>query len=188
MACSRGACRQPKLSGRSDRARQDAQPRHGRAILLAAAPVAALAFVAILALAAIAVANGLVADDALRLWAGASTAADGQVPIGRIVAAYPTLPFLATTLVAWLAPAGTPAPALGGGRAVCAFRRLLLSGVSQGRIADSRRRRSSRSWWRSIRRCCGPSSPDPSDMFLAVFLLMFASRSTICARAAARRR
>jgi hypothetical protein len=56
--------------------------------------------------------NGLVADDTLRLWAGASTAADGQVPIGRIVAAYPTLPFLATTLVAWLAPAGTPAPAL----------------------------------------------------------------------------
>ena len=35
-----------------------------------------------------------------------------QVPIGRIVAGYPTLPFLATTLVAWLAPAGTPAPAL----------------------------------------------------------------------------
>ena len=79
---------------------------------LAAAPIASLAFVAILALAAIAVRHGLIADDALRLWAGASTAADGQVPIGRIVAAYPTLPFLATTLVAWLAPAGTPAPAL----------------------------------------------------------------------------
>jgi hypothetical protein len=77
-----------------------------------AAPVASLAFVAILALTAIAVRNGLIADDTLRLWAGASTAADGQVPIGRIVAGYPTLPFLATTLVAWLAPAGTPAPAL----------------------------------------------------------------------------
>ncbi len=75
-------------------------------------PVASLAFVVILALAAVAVRHGLVADDALRLWAGASTAADGQVPIGRIVAAYPTLPFLTTTLVAWLAPAGTPAPAL----------------------------------------------------------------------------
>jgi hypothetical protein len=82
----------------------------GRA--LAGAPVASLAFVATLALAAIAVRNGLVADDTLRLWAGASTAADGQVPIGRIVAGYPTLPFLATTLVAWLAPAGTPSPAL----------------------------------------------------------------------------
>jgi hypothetical protein len=79
---------------------------------LAAAPIASLAFVAMLVLTAIAVRNGLVADDTLRLWAGASTAADGQVPIGRIVAGYPTLPFLATTLVAWLAPAGTPAPAL----------------------------------------------------------------------------
>ena len=31
---------------------------------------------------------------------------------GASVAAYPTLPFLSTTLVAWLGPAGTPAPAL----------------------------------------------------------------------------
>ena len=79
---------------------------------LAAAPVASLAFAATLALAALAVRNGLVGDDALRLWAGASIAADGAVPIGRIVAGYPTLPFLSTTLVAWLAPAGAPAPAL----------------------------------------------------------------------------
>ena len=79
---------------------------------LTVAPIATFAFVAILALSAVAVRNGLIADDALRLWAGASTAADGQVPIGRIVAAYPTLPFLTTTLVAWLAPGGTPAPAL----------------------------------------------------------------------------
>jgi hypothetical protein len=79
---------------------------------LAATPIASFAFVVMLALAAFAVRNGLIADDALRLWAGASTAADGQVPIGRIVAAYPTLPFLTTTFVAWLAPAGTPAPAL----------------------------------------------------------------------------
>lgn len=80
--------------------------------VLTAAPVATFAFVAILALAAIGVQHGFVAEDTLRLWAGASTAADGQVPIGRIVAGYPTLPFLATTLVAWLAPAGAPAPAL----------------------------------------------------------------------------
>jgi hypothetical protein len=79
---------------------------------LAAAPVASLAFVAMLALATIAVRNGLIADDTLRLWAGASAAADGQVPIGRIVAGYPTLPFLVTTLVTWIAPAATPAPAL----------------------------------------------------------------------------
>jgi hypothetical protein len=79
---------------------------------LTVAPIASLAFVAILALSALAVRNGMIADDALRLWAGASTAADGQVPIGRIVAAYPTLPFMTTTLIAWLAPADTPAPAL----------------------------------------------------------------------------
>ncbi len=79
---------------------------------LAAAPMASLAFVAMLVLAAIAVRNGLVADDAVRLWAGASTAADGGVPIGRIIAGYPTLPFLTSTLVSWLTPAGTPAPAL----------------------------------------------------------------------------
>ena len=139
---------------------------------LAAAPIASLAFVSILALAAVALSNGLIADDALRLWAGASTAADGQVPIGRIVAAYPTLPFLTTTLVAWLTPAGTPAPALvaagllaliaafcftsfrkaglptsvaGIATLLVAFHPALLRGVVAG----------------------------PSDMFLAAFLLMF---------------
>jgi hypothetical protein len=79
---------------------------------LAAAPVAALAFVVVLALAASAARTGFLTDDALRLWAGASTAADGDLTIGRIVAAYPTLPFLTTTLVAWLTPAGAPASAL----------------------------------------------------------------------------
>lgn len=88
---------------------------------LAAVPVGLVAFVAILALAAIAVRHGLIADDALRLWAGASTAADGEVPIGRIVAAYPTLPFMATTLVAYLAPADTPAPALVAAAALAVF-------------------------------------------------------------------
>jgi hypothetical protein len=78
----------------------------------AATSIASFAFVLILVFSAGAVSHGLLTDDALRLWAGASTAADGQVPIGRIVAAYPTLPFLTTTLVAWLAPAATPAPLL----------------------------------------------------------------------------
>jgi len=76
---------------------------------LAAAPIASLVFVVITVLAAIAVRNGVITDDALRLWAGASMAADGDVPIGRIVAAYPTLPFLSTTLLAWLSPADAPA-------------------------------------------------------------------------------
>jgi hypothetical protein len=79
---------------------------------LAAAPVAALCAVVSLGLAAAAVQAGFVADDTLRLWAGASTAVEGGVSIGRIVAGYPTIPFLTTTVVAWLAPAGTPAPAL----------------------------------------------------------------------------
>jgi membrane protein XagC len=138
---------------------------------LTAAPVASLAFVAMLALAAIAVGNGLVADDTLRLWAGASTAADGQVPIGRIVSGYPTLPFLATTFVAWIAPVGTPAPALVAAGlfaiivAFCllSFRKAGLSylaaGIATFLIALHP------ALIRSV-------VAGPADMFLAVFLLM----------------
>jgi hypothetical protein len=138
---------------------------------LTAAPVASLAFVATLALTAMAVRNGLVADDALRLWAGASTAADGQVPIGRIVAGYPTLPFLATTLLAWIAPAGTPAPALVAAGvfsiiiAFClsAFRRAGLSALAAGIL--------------TLLIASHPALiravvAGPADMFLAAFLLM----------------
>jgi hypothetical protein len=89
-----------------------AAPRGKAFRALAVAPLGLATFVVILVLAAFAVRLGLVADDTLRLWAGASTAADGEVPIGRIVAAYPTLPFTVTTLVAWMAPADAPAPAL----------------------------------------------------------------------------
>jgi hypothetical protein len=77
-----------------------------------ALPFAAGAFAAAMFLAAIAVENGVVPDDSVRLWAGATLAGDGNVSIGRIVAAYPTVPFLATVLVALVAPDGTPAPAL----------------------------------------------------------------------------
>jgi membrane protein XagC len=55
---------------------------------------------------------GLVPDDAVTLWASAITAGDGQMPIGRILAAYPTIPFLATALLESVAPAGTPTPVL----------------------------------------------------------------------------
>jgi hypothetical protein len=79
---------------------------------LTAAPIVALAFVAALMLAATAMRLGLVPDDAVRLWAGASTASSGDVSIGRIVAAYPTVPFLSTTLVALITPDSTPAPIL----------------------------------------------------------------------------
>src|SRR5579863_4108237 len=87
-------------------------PRATAASALTAAPIALLAFVGILVLTAVAVRNGLLGNDMLRLWEGAATAADGEVPFGRVVAAYPTLPFLTTTLLAWAFPGGTPAPAL----------------------------------------------------------------------------
>jgi hypothetical protein len=138
---------------------------------LAAAPIAALAFAAVLALAAFAVRSGLIGDDALRLWAGASTAADGQVPIGRIVAAYPTLPFLTSALVAWLAPADTPAPALVAAAllalvtAFCfaAFRKAGLSAGAAGVV--------------TVLVAFHPALlraviAGPSDMFFAAFLLM----------------
>jgi len=76
---------------------------------------AALAVVAIvvgLVIAAGAVHVGIVPDDTVRLWARANTAGTGGVAIGRIVAAYPAVPFLTTTLVAMVTPDGTPAPAL----------------------------------------------------------------------------
>jgi hypothetical protein len=140
--------------------------------VLSAAPIAALAFVSILVLAAAAVQAGFVADDALRLWAGASTAADGDVSIGRIVAGYPTIPFLTTTLVAWLAPAGTPAPALVAaglfgliaGLSFLAFRDIGLSSLSAGTA--------------TLLIVLHPGLLDaaiggPADMFLVVFLFMF---------------
>jgi hypothetical protein len=138
---------------------------------LAAAPIASFAFASILALAAVAVSKGLIADDALRLWAGASTAADGQVPIGRIVAAYPTLPFLTTTLVAWLVPADTPAPALvasgllGLFAAFCfgSLRKLGLSRTAGFVVTFLL------AFHPALLRAVVAG---PSDMFLAIFMLM----------------
>jgi hypothetical protein len=139
---------------------------------IAAAPLASLSFAAILALTAIAVRGGLVADDTLRLWAGASTAADGGVSIGRIVAGYPTLPFLATTLVAWLAPAGTPAPALVAAAlfsliaAYCflAFRKIGLPYIAA--VAATVLIAFHPAFVRAV-------IAGPADMFLAAFLLTF---------------
>jgi hypothetical protein len=126
----------------------------------------------VLVLAAIAVRSGLIGDDALRLWAGASTAADGQVPIGRIVAAYPTLPFLSSTLVAWLAPASAPAPALVAASLLAAitafcFYSFCKVGLSEASAAIF-----------SILIVLHPAMvraviAGPADMFLAAFLLTF---------------
>jgi hypothetical protein len=79
---------------------------------LAASPVGLLAFVTALALTAYSVRNGIVSDDAAMLWAGAISAGGGDVPIGRIIASYPTLPFLVTFFLEMITPSGTPTPAL----------------------------------------------------------------------------
>ena len=71
-----------------------------------------ITFIAVLVLSRTVAAVGLVPDDAVTLWANAITAGDGQMPIGRIVAAYPTLPFLAATLLQFITPLGTPTPIL----------------------------------------------------------------------------
>jgi hypothetical protein len=79
---------------------------------LRAAPVAAFAALAALAMASVAVWAGLVPNDTITLWAGALIAGDGGLSLGRIVAAYPTLPFIATVATEFVVPAGAPSPAL----------------------------------------------------------------------------
>lgn len=150
-------------------------PAEGRAALgrgLGATPIGLFAFLVVLMLTASAVRYGLIADDALRLWAGASTAADGEVPIGRIVAAYPTLPFITTTLLAWLAPTDAPAPALVSAALLAAiamwcFRRFRGAGFPAVIAAAA-----------TILVALHPAMlraviAGPGDMFLAAFLLMF---------------
>ena len=80
--------------------------------MLNAAPVVVLTFVLILMLAAFALRMGFLPEDTAALWAGAITAGDGEVSIGRVVSAYPSIPYLATTAMEILTPAGTPTPAL----------------------------------------------------------------------------
>ena len=69
-------------------------------------------FVAVIVLSKVAATAGLISDDAVTLWASAITAGDGEMPIGRIVAAYPTIPFLATALLEFVTPPGAPTPVL----------------------------------------------------------------------------
>jgi membrane protein XagC len=96
------------------------------------AAVMLIAAAAVFAVSKSATNAGLVPDDAVMLWAGAMTAGDGQMPIGRIVAAYPTVPFLATALLEFVTPAGTPTPvvltagvlALLAGMLLVSFRRI----------------------------------------------------------------
>jgi len=76
---------------------------HATLIMLAA-------FVTALFLSRVITTANIVPDDAVLLWANALAAGDGELPIGRILAAYPTIPFLATSLVVAITPFGTPAP------------------------------------------------------------------------------
>jgi membrane protein XagC len=79
---------------------------------LLACAIGLVVFVAVLALAAFGLKAGAIADDGVMLWAGTIAAGDGDMTIGRILAAYPTVPFLATSLLQAIAPVGTPTPAL----------------------------------------------------------------------------
>jgi membrane protein XagC len=79
---------------------------------LPACAVGLVGFLAVLALAAFALKAGAIAEDGVMLWAGAIAAGDGTMPIGRVLAAYPTVPFLATALLQAITPAGAPIPAL----------------------------------------------------------------------------
>jgi hypothetical protein len=80
--------------------------------LLSVAVVMLTVFLAVFAVSRSATTAGLVPDDAVMLWASAITAGDREMPIGRMVAAYPTIPFLATTLLEFVTPAHTPTPVL----------------------------------------------------------------------------
>jgi hypothetical protein len=79
---------------------------------VSSALVVLVAFAAVFAVSTMVTTTGLIPDDSVTLWANAIMAGDGQMPIGRIVAAYPTIPFLATTLLNFVTPSGTPTPVL----------------------------------------------------------------------------
>ena len=141
---------------------------------LAASPFVLLAIIVVLSLGGLAVRSGLMPDDSLMLWASAVTAGGGEVPIGRILAGYPTIPFLATTLLELILPANTPTPAL--------LAALLLGSLAGG--------------WFLVFRSVGLASPiaagfalvlsfhpallraavaGPAEMFMVLFLVMLAN-------------
>ena len=125
----------------------------------------------------------------MTLWAGAIGAGGGDVPIGRIVASYPTMPFFATTLLEFITPAGTPTPALLAAALLGAARRRLVP-------ARFARRRTCRSLAAAaatllIALASGDArraaSPAPAEMFLVAFLYLLGKRALRSARAHAPR-
>ena len=140
---------------------------------LRAMPVGVLAFAAMLALAAAALRTGFVPDDAVTLWAGAITAGDGEISLGRIVAVYPSIPFLATTLMEVVTPDGSPTPAL-----VAALMFGLLAGFCLVALRD-RGLGILVAFAVTVLIVLHPAFiraaiAGPADMFLAAFLLLFA--------------
>ena len=135
--------------------------------------VAVPAFAAILALQEFALRAGFLPDESIMLWAGAIAAGDGEVPLGRIVAAYPTIPFLATTLMEVFAPAGTPTPALLAALVFAAivalcFRALIQAGLG---VAVALAASVLIAFHPALLRA---AVAGPAHMFLAVFLLLLA--------------
>jgi hypothetical protein len=139
---------------------------------LAAMPVAVLGFGGTMALTSLALTNGLISNDTLSLWAGAIVAGDGKLAIGRIVAAYPTIPFVVTSALEHMAPAGTPTPALLAALLVgllaglwfLAFRKVGL-GVATAAVATALL-----AFHPALLRA---AIAGPAEMLVAVFLFLF---------------
>jgi hypothetical protein len=80
--------------------------------ILPKALVMLITFAAAIVISRLATKVGLVSDDAITLWVSAIMAGNGEMQIGHIIAAYPTIPFLATSALEFVTPLGTPTPVL----------------------------------------------------------------------------
>lgn len=141
--------------------------------VLRATPVMLVVFAAILALCALAMRTGLLLDDSVQLWASAIAAGDGELPIGRIVSVYPSIPYLATTLLELLTPAAAPTPAL-----VTALVIAILAGLWYLALRDA--------GFGTLATCSAvaliafhpallrAATAGPADAFLVAFLALFA--------------
>ena len=137
-----------------------------------ATPIGVFGFAVVLMLASLTISAGLIPNDTMSLWAGAIIAGDGKISLGRIVAAYPTLPFLATATLELVTPRGAPTPALLAAALLgllagiwfVAFRRrglpLIAAGAATGLLALHP----------VLLRA---AMAGPSEMLVAVFLYLF---------------
>ena len=147
-----------------------------------ATPIGVFGFAVVLMLASLTISAGLIPNDTMSLWAGAIIAGDGKISLGRIVAAYPTLPFLATATLELVTPRGAPTPALLAAALLgllagiwfVAFRRrglpLIAAGAATGLLALHP----------ALLRA---AMAGPSEMLVAVFLYLVRQRAVRSARA-----